>query len=769
MDVKDEADGSILDSATALARSPLFALLGRVELAKLAGELEDVDFEANTFLVREGDPGDALYVIRSGTVRVFTGAGTSANSAPVLLSAGEMIGEMALLTGAPRSASVVAQARVETWRLGADRFLALLARERPIAESIEQTLSQRLASTTRQATDYRHQGHELARLSLQSVTPAAARLLGLLALRPNWPIDTIARACQQAGDDDALRELERTDVLLRRQGTEFVVPSLIAEAVRGGISTEQRLGWAEALSRADPSFNVGTNLLLDGGTAGDRSTGETTGRIPPAAHPTALHIVEDDAVESGRQNSQRSVSWLRLTGLLMASAIYAFGWFAPLPEGLSRAGLVTLGAITATLPLFFFEVLPNHGVALALAAALAIPAVTQPRQVLAGFGTSTWLQILGLFAISATLAQSGLLFRAALKSLERLPANFVIQTLVISLVGLGLSAGIASRTARSAMAAPAAREVADALRFAKNSPEAAALGLIAYLGFGEISTVFVTGSTISLLLRGMLPEPWHTQSTFGAWFVAASIPNLLLFVMAYAAIFLLYRPRVHIPVDYRKVQTQLQLLGPLARGEKISLAVLVVLVGGFVTESYHGIDPAWLTAGVVVILLLVNALDEATFRTGAQLGQLIYMGILLGLGPLFVQLKIDTWLTAVLRTALPGQTADPMLFILLLALAAFAVHFVVPFNIASPLLALVAIPFAIAYGFNPLAAILVILIAGDHAFLPTLSQPFQVMLAGTKGTLFSQAQARPLLRLSALARLVAVVASVPIWRALGLM
>jgi hypothetical protein len=49
-----------LTSATALARTPLFSQLSRVDLAKLAGELEERQFEAGALVVREGDTGDAL-------------------------------------------------------------------------------------------------------------------------------------------------------------------------------------------------------------------------------------------------------------------------------------------------------------------------------------------------------------------------------------------------------------------------------------------------------------------------------------------------------------------------------------------------------------------------------------------------------------------------------------------------------------------------------------------------------------------------------------
>src|SRR5262245_19142149 len=56
------------DSATALARTPLFSQLGRLDLARLAGELEELTFAKGDAIVRQGDPPDGFYVINSGRV-----------------------------------------------------------------------------------------------------------------------------------------------------------------------------------------------------------------------------------------------------------------------------------------------------------------------------------------------------------------------------------------------------------------------------------------------------------------------------------------------------------------------------------------------------------------------------------------------------------------------------------------------------------------------------------------------------------------------------
>ncbi len=93
--------------ADALAEIPLFSLLDEQERAALAERLDDASFPAGTTIFHTGQPGDALYVVRTGEVEIFFHSDTGDRILLETATAGGFFGEISLLDGGPRTASAV--------------------------------------------------------------------------------------------------------------------------------------------------------------------------------------------------------------------------------------------------------------------------------------------------------------------------------------------------------------------------------------------------------------------------------------------------------------------------------------------------------------------------------------------------------------------------------------------------------------------------------------------------------------------------------------
>ena len=124
----------------------LFRALPGEELATIAEIAEEQPFAAGDQIFAEGEPGDALYLVVEGTVKVHKG-----DKALSQLGEREVFGEMAVLDAEPRSASATVVKDAVLLKIGRDDFRDVL-RERPeIGMGVLQVLSRRLRASRRRA------------------------------------------------------------------------------------------------------------------------------------------------------------------------------------------------------------------------------------------------------------------------------------------------------------------------------------------------------------------------------------------------------------------------------------------------------------------------------------------------------------------------------------------------------------------------------------------------------------------------------------------
>lgn len=93
--------------AEILAEVPLFSLLHEQERAALAERLERIDAPAGKTMFLRGDPGNAMYIVRSGSVEIFFKNDTGERIVLETARAGQFFGEISLLDEGPRTASAV--------------------------------------------------------------------------------------------------------------------------------------------------------------------------------------------------------------------------------------------------------------------------------------------------------------------------------------------------------------------------------------------------------------------------------------------------------------------------------------------------------------------------------------------------------------------------------------------------------------------------------------------------------------------------------------
>lgn len=139
-----------LNATAGGARAAGNALFRGVPPAEIAGILRCMTasrFEPGAVLVREGEPGDSLFLIVSGTVVVKTEAPEGESVELSRLSAGEFFGEVSLLTSRPRTATVVAETPVEALELSRNAVGGLRERFPNIDQSLSEIHERRAERT----------------------------------------------------------------------------------------------------------------------------------------------------------------------------------------------------------------------------------------------------------------------------------------------------------------------------------------------------------------------------------------------------------------------------------------------------------------------------------------------------------------------------------------------------------------------------------------------------------------------------------------------
>jgi CRP-like cAMP-binding protein len=126
---------SIIDKLLALRESTLFGLFEQQDLLAVGEVSEHVRAPAGDVVVRQGEPGDELYVVMSGRVAILRD-----DKLVTELERGGVFGELALLDGEPRAATVIAKTDTELLRVRRCEFEALLDDSPALARGLIKTL-----------------------------------------------------------------------------------------------------------------------------------------------------------------------------------------------------------------------------------------------------------------------------------------------------------------------------------------------------------------------------------------------------------------------------------------------------------------------------------------------------------------------------------------------------------------------------------------------------------------------------------------------------
>ncbi len=214
------------EAISSLRAIPMFSGVSTEALESIASLLIERSFPKHKTIVEEGAPGDYMYIIVEGRVKVTKLSGDGREKILELLDVGDFFGEMSLFDEAPRSASVKGLSQVRILALARNDFLGLLARSPDLALSVIQELTRRLRQVDEQASS----------LSFQRVKERTVGLLVRLAreepgqgARRKTPVLTHQQIADMIGTsrETVTRAIKglKADGWLEQDGKHYLVPA----------------------------------------------------------------------------------------------------------------------------------------------------------------------------------------------------------------------------------------------------------------------------------------------------------------------------------------------------------------------------------------------------------------------------------------------------------------------------------------------------------------------------------------------------------------
>lgn len=222
-----------------LARMPLFAGIDAAGLEDIAREMQPRQFAAQEVICRQGDFGDSLFMLRSGLALVEAD-GPSGPRIVGRLRRGDVTGELSLISGAQRSATVVAAVPTDVLELSRPSFTRLLARWPGILVNLSRILSQRVLRANVRADGALHRGEAVALVLGIRGRGYASAIVDAMRAASTRSIAVIDLAgCLDPSTTDVTLEAPTVDVVLAalddqlaRHGEAVVVADASNESLR---------------------------------------------------------------------------------------------------------------------------------------------------------------------------------------------------------------------------------------------------------------------------------------------------------------------------------------------------------------------------------------------------------------------------------------------------------------------------------------------------------------------------------------------------------
>lgn len=378
-----------------------------------------------------------------------------------------------------------------------------------------------------------------------------------------------------------------------------------------------------------------------------------------------------------------------------------------------------------TILLWATSLLPEFITALLFFTVAMVAKIAPPDVIFGGFASSAFWLVFSGFVLGIAIRKTGLADRAARALSARLTDSWPLMVASVVLLSYALAFVMPSNMGRIALLMPIVAAMAKRAGIADNSR--AWYGLALAVGFGtfQLSATILPANVPNLVMSGA------TEGSYGIHL--NYLPYLLLHTpvlgwLKGAALVLLicwlFPGKPHVSDDTSSP-------APMSRDEKRLSWMLAVVLVMWVSETWHGIGPAWtgLAAAVITLLPRVGFINGEEFSSGVNIRTCIYVAGILGLAITVTHTGIGSAVGEALLQIMPLDAENPFTNFVTLTGITTVLNFIMTANGVPALYTTLAESFSDATGFPLLSVIMIQVLGYSTPLLPYQASPIVVAMA----------------------------------------
>jgi DASS family divalent anion:Na+ symporter len=477
--------------------------------------------------------------------------------------------------------------------------------------------------------------------------------------------------------------------------------------------------------------------------------------------------IEDESVKERKKDDAENITVLGWCfAIFLPAAIYYYGG-ALSPDW--KANIFLTVAI-ATVVMWIFRLVDEFIPSIMAVIVILILDIAPPDIVLSGFTSGSFFMALSIFGLSAILTTSGLTYRIVINLFRFLPLSQFWHSLAIFITGIFLTPLFPSANGRIGIATPILLDMVESLGYKKGGKAATRLAIATFAGFTMFSSIFLSSKSMHFIVFGILPIQVKERFDWGYWFYAASIAGIVLLTFYFILTQIMFQNSDKPRLSKNIIKAQYEVLGPLSAQEWAAIGGIALFALGIATASIHKIQLPWIGFAVLYIILVLGFLSKKDFKTHVDWTFLIYLGALIGVIRTMSYLGLDISLGQKFLWLGTYMKNNFYLFVPLLSLSTMLLRLFIPNTATVAILASVLFPIALLNGMNPWVIGFIILIISDSWIMPYQCSYYLLFdeLTSAKHP-FSRSMILKFNFISISFRIIAIYASIPFWKSVGIL